>query len=110
MGLLAAGPTRKVLSRFLPDPGEGPSPEAQLKGGYMLQFSGTTASGKRITAQVTGDRDPGYGSTAKMLAEAALSFADSPVAGGIWTPASAFGQPFVDRMIEHAGLTFEVVS
>ena len=61
---------------------------------------------------MTGDRDPGYGSTAKMLAEAALAFGDvsrDDVGGGFWTPATAFGGLLIDRLVAHAGLTFDVI-
>ncbi len=62
---------------------------------------------------MTGDRDPGYGSTAKMLGQAgaclALDLADSGRKGGFWTPATMFGERLVERLVAHAGITFEVV-
>lgn len=107
----ALGPTRAVLQRFLPAPGEGPSPEAQARGFFDLRFFGRTASGRSVRVKVTGDRDPGYGSTAKMLGEAAMCLAfDVPldtVAGGFWTPATIFGDRLVARLEAHAGLRFE---
>jgi short subunit dehydrogenase-like uncharacterized protein len=109
MGMVAFGPSRKLLGKVLPEPGEGPSPEAQEKGYYDLRFHGTTAAGDEIMVEVTGDRDPGYGSTAKILAEAATTLMHSETAGGFWTPATALGDPFVDALVEHAGLTFEVL-
>jgi short subunit dehydrogenase-like uncharacterized protein len=113
----ALGPTRWALQRFvLPAPGEGPSPAAQASGFFDLRFAGTTARGDRLRVKVTGDRDPGYGSTAKMLGEAAACLAlDLPVAaeggpaGGFWTPASLLGARLVDRLRANAGLTFDVV-
>lgn len=73
---VALPPTRWALEKYvLPQPGNGPSPSAQRKGSFDLRFSGRTKSGKRVISQVTGDRDPGYGSTAKMLSEAALCLA-----------------------------------
>jgi short subunit dehydrogenase-like uncharacterized protein len=109
----ALGPTRRALQRFvLPAPGEGPSPEAQARGRFDLRFLGTTADGRRLAARVTGDRDPGYGSTAKMLGEAVACLAqDVPRSvrpGGFWTPASIFGDALLARLTRHAGLTFEV--
>ena len=107
----ALGPTRAVLQRFLPAPGEGPSPEAQARGFFDLRFFGRTASGRSVRVKVTGDRDPGYGSTAKMLGEAAMCLAfDVPrdtVAGGFWTPDTIFGDRLVARLEAHAGLRFE---
>jgi len=110
----AIGPARRALERFvLPVPGSGPSPEAQRKGFYDLRFLGRTADGRSIMVKVTGDRDPGYGSTAKILAEAAACLAqdiakcDKP--GGFWTPATLFGDRLIERLQAHAGLTFEVI-
>jgi len=108
------GPTRSLLKkRFLPKPGEGPSPEDQEKGFFRLLFDGHTADGQRLQVRVTGDRDPGYGSTSKMLGEAAASLAkDLPkdaLPGGFWTPSTALAEVLKPRLQEHAGLTFEVV-
>jgi short subunit dehydrogenase-like uncharacterized protein len=110
----ALPPTRWALERFvLPAPGEGPSAEAQRKGFYDMRFLGKTADGGALRVKVTGDRDPGYGSTAKMLGQAgallALDLADAGPKGGFWTPATAFGEQLIPRLVAHAGLTFEVV-
>ncbi len=113
MGVLAFGPTRALAERFLPKPGEGPSPEEQKNGFYKLLFAGTLPNGEVRKALVTGDRDPGYGSTAKMLAESAIAILESAdedkAKGGFWTPASLMGNRLRARLIENAGLTFEVV-
>lgn len=108
------GPTRKLMAkRFLPKPGEGPSPEQREKGFFKLLFDGHNDHGERIRVRVSGDRDPGYGSTAKMLGEAAFTLAtDLPadsLAGGFWTPATALAEPLLPRLMENAGLSFEVV-
>jgi short subunit dehydrogenase-like uncharacterized protein len=111
-GAAVFGPTRQVLGKFLPEPGEGPTPEQQEAGFFDMRLYGRTAAGDEIATKVTGDRDPGYGSTAKMLAESALAFGDvdrADVGGGFWTPATAFGDLLIDRLVEHAGLTFDVV-
>jgi len=114
--MLAAAlpPSRWLLKKFvLPEPGEGPSPEAQEKGGFDLRLFGIAKGGSVLRAKVTGDRDPGYGSTAKMLGEAAACLAlDVPKAalsGGFWTPATALGERLLARLTAHAGLTFEVL-
>lgn len=113
MGLAAFGPTRRALSRWvLPEPGEGPSPEAQEKGSFDLRFFGSTADGRTLRTRVTGDRDPGYGGTARMLAEAAGALVEldpKDVGGGFWTPATAFGDRLVERLEAHAGLRFDVL-
>jgi short subunit dehydrogenase-like uncharacterized protein len=116
MGLAAVGPARPLLERVLPKPGEGPSPAEQKAGFFDLRFYGTTASGKTITTKVTGDRDPGYGSTAKMLAESATTLLGTNRGektgkpGGFLTPSTAMGDALIDALVEHAGLTFEVIS
>jgi short subunit dehydrogenase-like uncharacterized protein len=111
-GMAAFGPTRKLLGLVLPDPGQGPSPEAQDAGFFDIRLYGRTATGDEIVTKVTGQGDPGYGSTARMLTESALAFLDldhDDVAGGFWTPATAFGDALIERLVEHAGLTFDVV-
>lgn len=111
MSFAAVSASRKILERFvLPAPGEGPTPEEQEKGCYDLRFLATTPEGKELRAKVTGDKDPGYGSTAKMLAEAAICMAretpKSELGGGFWTPSLAMGQNLVDRLEANAGLSF----
>ena len=116
-GFMVAGaipPARWALERFvLPAPGEGPSAEAQKSGFFDLRFIGRTADGRSIRTRVTGDRDPGYGSTAKMLGQAgaclAQDLSESDVKGGFWTPATIFGDRLIARLIKHSGLTFEVL-
>lgn len=91
-----------------PKPGEGPSKEERDTGHYDVLFIGEMADGQRVDAVVTGDRDPGYGSTSKMIAESALCLVrDVPDAkGGIWTPGAIMGAPLRQRLIDKAGLTF----
>jgi short subunit dehydrogenase-like uncharacterized protein len=115
-GFMVAGsiaPLRAALQRFvLPAPGEGPSPQAQQLGGYDLRFFGRTEDGRSLRVKVTGDGDPGYASTARMLGQAgaclALDVHATDRAGGFWTPATAFGDRLVKRLIAHSGLTFDV--
>lgn len=111
---VALPPTRWLLSRFVvPKPGEGPSPEEQARGFYDIRLFGTTADGRKLRLKLTGDRDPGYGSTAKMLGEAAVCLAldvpKSALAGGFWTPATAMGDRLVERLTAHAGLRFDIL-
>jgi len=93
-----------------PKPGEGPSKEERESGLYDLLFVGIAADGRQVRVAVHGDRDPGYGSTSKMIAECAICLLrDTPeVPGGIWTPGAAMGNRLVRRLVDHAGLTFEV--
>lgn len=108
----AIKPTRWLVEKLVPQPGEGPSPEDQEKGFYDLRFVGRTQDGKTMITKVTGDRDPGYGSTGKMLGEAGMCLAfdiKDDVAGGFWTPSSALDGKLLERLTSNAGLTFEVV-
>ena len=90
-----------------PKPGEGPTKEERETGHYDLLFAGLMPDGARIDAVVTGDRDPGYGSTSKMLAESALCLVqDVAGEGGIWTPGALMGPPLRARLVANAGLTF----
>ena len=92
-----------------PKPGEGPSLEERESGFYELLFIGDYPDGRRITATVKGDRDPGYGSTSKMIAEAAICLVrDVEGNGGIWTPGAIMADALVKRLEAHAGLTFVV--
>jgi short subunit dehydrogenase-like uncharacterized protein len=91
-----------------PKPGEGPSREERDTGFYDLMFIGRGPNGERIDVSVKGDRDPGYGSTSKMIAEAAIALTEASGPGGIFTPAAAFGVGFAERLAARAGLSFAV--
>lgn len=104
---------RLIEKHVVPQPGEGPSPAAQARGFYDLRFLGRTEKGEQIRVKVTGDRDPGYGSTAKMLGQAAVCLAQDiakeDCAGGFWTPATIFGDKLIVRLEKDAGLSFSVL-
>jgi short subunit dehydrogenase-like uncharacterized protein len=91
-------------------PGEGPSKEERENGLYDLLFVAIAPDGRQVRVAVRGDRDPGYGSTSKMIAECAICLLrDTPeIPGGIWTPGAAMGDRLIKRLVDHAGLTFEV--
>jgi short subunit dehydrogenase-like uncharacterized protein len=94
----------------VPQPGEGPSKESREQGNYDVLFFADLEEGS-IGARVTGDMDPGYGSTSKMIAESALCLVQdcSNLEGGIYTPAPSMGEKLIDRLIKKAGLTFDIV-
>ncbi len=88
-------------------PGAGPTREEREKGFYDILFLGELPDGGRVEAVVTGDRDPGYGSTSKMIAESALCLVrDVQGEGGTWTPGALMGPALRKRLKERAGLTF----
>jgi short subunit dehydrogenase-like uncharacterized protein len=92
-----------------PKPGEGPSKAEREAGFYDLLFVALADDGRQVRAGVKGDKDPGYGSTSKMIAETALCLVDTPdVAGGIWTPGAALQGKLVERLEAKAGLAFAV--
>ncbi|KRQ95557.1 saccharopine dehydrogenase family protein [Bradyrhizobium valentinum] len=94
----------------VPKPGEGPSREERETGMYDLLFVAIAPDGKQVRAVVKGDRDPGYGSTSKMISECATCLLrDTPdVPAGIWTPGAAMQHKLIKRLVDHAGLTFTV--
>lgn len=96
----------------MPAPGEGPSREERDAGHYDVLFIGELADGKTVLASVQGDKDPGYGSTSKMIGEAAMCLLEDvghdQTPGGIWTTAPAFAGPLIKRLEAKAGLTFKV--
>ncbi len=101
----AFGPTRALLDRVLPKPGEGPSEEAQAKGRFRMEVTAQATNGARYRTTVAAPYDPGYSGTAVMLGQAALSLVEDgdrlPDAAGVLTPATALGAPLVDRLRAH---------
>jgi short subunit dehydrogenase-like uncharacterized protein len=115
LGVFMWAPLRGWLERYvLPKPGQGPSLQQQERGFFDLRLLGCTSQGQHLKVMVRGDRDPGYGSTAKMLAEAALCLAftvsQGDCGGGFWTPAAALGTPLLQRLQTNAGLQFEQIA
>jgi short subunit dehydrogenase-like uncharacterized protein len=90
-------------------PGDGPTPEQRAKGWFKVRFHGRAEGGKRVVTEVSGG-DPGYGETAKMLAESAMCLAtdDLPETAGQVTTAEAMGEALTERL-ENRGIAFEVL-
>jgi len=106
-------PSRALLKRLvLPAPGEGPGEAAREAGGFEMLLVGAhpDAPDGALQAKVVGRRDPGYGATSRMLAEAAVCLAADgdrlPVGGGSWTPATALGALLIERLGERAEVRF----
>jgi short subunit dehydrogenase-like uncharacterized protein len=107
---LAYRPTRAVLDRFLPKPGEGPAPEQRAAGRFRMEIRTTTTTGARYLTRVGADYDPGYGGTAILFGQAILCLAlddRMPRRAGVGTPATAMGEVLVDRL-RRQGFMFEV--
>ncbi|WP_278315196.1 saccharopine dehydrogenase family protein [Lolliginicoccus levis] len=118
MASAAIKPARSLMQKYvLPKPGEGPSPEAQEAGRYDIRFIGKNDNGETLRVKVTGEGDPGYGSSSKILGQAVASLAldhakngtKTGRPGGSWTPATMFDERFIERLTRHAGMRFEVV-
>jgi short subunit dehydrogenase-like uncharacterized protein len=113
-GGLALPPTRFVMDRVLPSPGEGPSDDMVRNGFFEIEIHATAAeSGEKWVAKVAAKGDPGYGATSVMLGEAGLCLAldgeKLPGQGGVLTPATGCGEALVERL-RAAGQTFEAAS
>mgnify|MGYP006115676055 CR=1 FL=1 len=91
-------------------PGEGPTKDERENGSYDVMFVGSNESGESLIAGVKGDKDPGYGSTSKMIAESAVCLLLNPNEGegGITTPAPAMGEKLIARLQQNAGISFEI--
>jgi short subunit dehydrogenase-like uncharacterized protein len=112
MGAMTVGPLRRLIAPRLPTPGDGPGKEAREAGYFDIRLFARHPSDetKNMRAKVTGDRDPGYGSTSKMLGESAVCLAmdDLQSQPGILTPASAMGEALLLRLQKNAGLEFSI--
>ena len=107
---LVVAANAKMGGADAPKPGEGPSKEERENGLYDLLFVALAADGRQVRVAVRGDRDPGYGSTSRMIAECAICLLQNTpaVAPGIWTPGAAMGERLIKRLVDHAGIVFEV--
>jgi len=112
MAASAFSPTRGLLARVAPSPGEGPDDETIANGFFEIDLFAAHPEEPQnnITARVTGDRDPGYGATSKMLAESAVCLAKDRLEtpAGILTPAVAMGGALISRLADKGGMSFSV--
>ena len=108
-------PLRAFLNAtMLPKPGKGPSRESREQGDFEFHLIARTRSGDRLTLVVSGDRDPGYGASSRMIGEVAVCLArhlpKSALPGGFWTPGAAIAEKIIPRLIENAGIDFELLN
>ncbi|MGC4961698.1 saccharopine dehydrogenase family protein [Gordonia sp. DT101] len=112
LGAMSFGPTRKLLDRLLPKPGEGPSEKVREKGSFVTETYTTTTTGRRYRSQMRMKGDPGYKATAIMLGESALTLALErdrlSSLTGVLTPAAAMGDVLANRL-RAAGATLDAV-
>ena len=103
-------PAAPPSADMLPKPGEGPSHEQRAAGCFDLLFIGSDAAGNAVRAVVSGDDDPGYETTSRMIVETALCLLDhDDVKAGMLTPGAAFQQALVDRLSQRAGMNFAII-
>ena len=118
MWIQGSGEEGKAAAEFIstmnplgdpPEPGEGPSKESRENGNYDVLFC-ADLDDQTIKASVSGDMDPGYGSTSKMIAESAVCLVKDckDLLGGIYTPAASMGEKLIKRLERNAGLSFKV--
>jgi short subunit dehydrogenase-like uncharacterized protein len=105
LGLMSVPATRAVVDRLLPEPGEGPSDKTRRNGHFRVEVATRTATGRRLRSTVAAKGDPGYAATAVMLGQSVLALALDgerlPDRFGVLTPATAIGQPLVERLRAH---------
>ncbi len=117
IGALVAGlslpPTRKLLDRMLPDPGEGPGEQARDRGFFDIDIHARTSGGAHLISEIRVSGDPGYKATAVMFGESALALATDeerlPDTAGVLTPATAMGEVLTGRLRD-AGHAYRVRS
>ncbi|MFD3677634.1 saccharopine dehydrogenase family protein [Streptomyces sp. NPDC058613] len=106
VALAQVPPARRwLMDRW--EPGRGPDAERRARSWFTVRFVGE-GGGRRVFTEVSGG-DPGYGETAKMLAESALCLAYDalPDTAGQLTTAVAMGDALIPRL-RKAGITFRV--
>jgi short subunit dehydrogenase-like uncharacterized protein len=104
--------TRALMFKlFLPKPGEGPNAEQRLNGLFNIVFLAADNAGNKLRGVLTGDRDPGYGATSRMIGEMAVCLAndlDPQIPGGFLTPSASVGPQLIPRLTENAGIDFSI--
>ncbi len=108
-------PVRAFLNAtVLPKPGKGPSRKSREEGEFEFHFIAQARSGHRLMLAVSGDRDPGYGSSSRMIGEVAVCLTrdlpKSDLSGGFWTPGAAIADKIIPRLIENAGMKFDLLT
>lgn len=100
-----------MFGLFLPKPGEGPSAEQRRNGFFNIVFLARDADGNILRGKLTGDRDPGYGASSRMIGETAVCLAkdlNAQTPGGFLTPATAIGAELIPRLAENAGIQLSI--
>ncbi len=103
---------RKLIERFAPKPGEGPSESALDNTGYAFDIFATGADGARLQGRMDADGHPGYRSTPEMAVAVANGLALGTLGHtphfGVVTPASGLGIEAVEAL-KPAGVRFSLL-
>jgi short subunit dehydrogenase-like uncharacterized protein len=107
--VIVAAPS-PLVGDHAPKPGTGPTKEERDRGSFSLLFTARTDKGELIKVGVHGDKDPGYGSTSKMISETAIALLTQKVRcpGGIWTPGAALRDGLEERLTAQAGIAVSI--
>lgn len=114
-GSYGYGPIRSILNAtVLPKTGSGPSKDERGKGRFEFHFIARTRSADQLRLTVSGNRDPGYGASSRMIGEVAVCVAcdlpKSALPGGVWTPGAAIAKKIIPRLVGKAGIKFDVLT
>lgn len=104
---------RAAIRALGPSPGQGPS-DATMDGGFFrARYIGTATDGAPVEAEMMRQGDPGNRVTLSMLCASALALVEDrdrlPARAGFLTPATAFGELLLDRLVAD-GLSFRMVA
>tara|TARA_B110000908_G_C10030352_1_gene347120 strand:- start:297 stop:662 length:366 start_codon:yes stop_codon:yes gene_type:complete len=96
--------------KFKPISGEGPPSWLLRDGGFEVEVTARTNK-KFVRTRISGQGDPGYGATSKMLAELGLCLAlddhsKSSHRAGVLTPSTGLGHALVFRLSQARGGNF----
>jgi len=99
---LAFGPSRALLGKLMPSPGQGPGERTRRTGFFRIEIHTRTSAGVRYLGRIEAQGDPGYAATSVMLGETALCLAldkdQLPDHAGVLTPATAMGAALAARL------------
>jgi short subunit dehydrogenase-like uncharacterized protein len=112
VGLAVFTPLKKIIRPFLKKPGQGPSQKVMDEGFFKCKFVVTGENDIKKTYVMSGQGDPGYKVTSKLVCESALSLlGDASILpggqkyGGILTVSSGLGDVLISRL-QKAGISF----
>ena len=105
--LIISSSLRRVVRRFLPKPGEGPSETTMINGHFKCLVVAEAEDGEKRTFSMFANGDPGYRLTTRFICESAMllagdvgSLTGGKSYGGVLTPATALGRPMIELLLK----------